>query len=98
MASVEDLTRDTPLPEDSVSQGYAEIEQHRNILVDQFGALGAAALAVTADDINNVVGNANTEGAPLISSEDTLTGRMKLAVVASMPVTPDDDTIYFVTG
>ena len=34
---------------------------------------------------------------PAISSEDELTGPMKLAVVATLPGTPDSDTIYFVT-
>lgn len=33
---------------------------------------------------------------PEISSEDTLAGRMKLAVVSSMPGTPDANTIYFI--
>ena len=35
---------------------------------------------------------------PDISTEDQLTGLMKLAVVDVLPGTPDADTIYFVTG
>ena len=98
MASVVDLTRDTPLNTDFISVGYAEIEQHRNILVDQFGALGPGALAVLATLVNQVVGNVGGTGAPLISSEDTLAGRMNIAVVATMPGTPDANTVYLVTG
>jgi hypothetical protein len=33
-----------------------------------------------------------------ISSEDTLSGNMKFAVVTALPGTPDANTIYFVTG
>ena len=33
---------------------------------------------------------------PDISSEDELTGQMKLAVVSALPSTPDSDTLYFI--
>ena len=36
-------------------------------------------------------------GAPLISTEDELVGQMEIAVVATLPGTPDANTIYFVT-
>ncbi len=36
-------------------------------------------------------------GAPLISTEDELVGQMELAVVATLPGTPDANTVYFVT-
>jgi len=36
-------------------------------------------------------------GAPLISSEDELAGQMQIAVVATLPGSPDANTLYFVT-
>lgn len=51
---------------------------------------------IAATDTQAAVQEVRDE-APLISSEDELTGQMQIAVVATLPGSPDADTIYFVT-
>ena len=51
---------------------------------------------ISATDVQAAVVEVRDE-APLISSEDELTGQMEIAVVATLPGLPDADTIYFVT-
>ena len=41
---------------------------------------------------------AQQAGAPNISTEDELAGQMQIAVVTTLPATPDENTIYFITG
>jgi len=51
---------------------------------------------IAATDVQSAVQEVRDE-APLISSEDELVGQMQIAVVATLPGTPDANTIYMVT-
>lgn len=63
-------------------------------------AASAISFAPTANiasiDVQGAIDEVEKE-APRISSENTLLGQMQLAVVATLPGTPDDNTIYFIT-
>lgn len=51
---------------------------------------------IAATDVQSAVQEVRDE-APLISTEDELAGQMQIAVVATLPGSPDANTIYFVT-
>lgn len=51
---------------------------------------------IAATDVQSAVQEVRDE-APLISSEDELVGQMQIAVVATLPGTPDASTVYLVT-
>ena len=51
---------------------------------------------IAATDVQSAVQEVRDE-APLISSEDELVGQMQIAVVATLPGSPDANTIYLVT-
>lgn len=63
--------------------------------------------AVASTDVQAAIAEVSTDAiagdqgvalaAPKISSEDELAGQMEIAVVATLPGTPDASTVYFVT-
>lgn len=58
-------------------------------------ATNVQAMAEDIDSRVQAIEN-DTSNSALIGDDDTLTGRMKLAVVTALPAQPDADTIYFI--
>ena len=93
--------------EANLNSGKSEVG-HTHTLTDITDSGGLAA-GDNAGDVpftpNGTISSTNTQAAvqevrdeaPLISSEDELVGQMQIAVVATLPGTPDANTLYFVT-
>ena len=72
---------------------------HRSLTVNEHAAItGAPSPSGSNVFTTNNDLTAAKAGAPLISTEDTLAGQMQMAVVTTLPGTPDANTLYFVTS
>ena len=107
-AKMQDIATATLIGRDTAGTGDPEsltAAETRTLLNVEDGAAADQTAAEVPFTPNGTISSTNTQAAvqevrdeaPLISSEDTLAGQMQIAVVATLPGTPNANTVYLVT-